>query len=213
MVQCAEGLVCDPNGGVCRTPPQKNDECSIVSDSAIACDPDPALDLFCAGTGSTGRGTCAVAGKMGEACAGAGLPPCTGGLTCNQGGERGLGVCGPPPKAGSPCSLDNACESPARCAGSTGLCTMPGAKAVGEPCNAATDCASLDCSSADGGVCQFSQTRLVTCSGANVNAGATMIQPTFPGRDGGAFDAPGAFDAFRGEDAPTTPGGDGGAHE
>jgi hypothetical protein len=189
---CKVGLICDPQARVCVHPPKEKEECQPGSFVALDCDPDPAMDLFCAGAGFDGRGVCAVAGKEGDACAGSELPPCTGGLACNRGGERGLGLCGPPPKVDEPCSLDNACESPARCVFSTGICTMPGERALGQPCTQDTDCASLACSSRQNGVCQVTPTNIPTCSGANVNRGTSggLIPP-----DGGAFDASFTFDA------------------
>jgi hypothetical protein len=215
---CEEGLICDQGTPRhCRKPPQKDEECSIIPFLQRDCDPNPSLNLICAGTTFNGvDGVCTPAGKMGEACGGSALAPCAGGLACNRGGERGLGVCGPPPKEGEPCSLDESCESPARCALFTGRCTKPGPKALGVPCTDSAECASLACSITGRGVCEITPTGPVVCSGANVNAGAVgSIRPPDGGvifvDGGGFFDAPVFFDV-RGEDVgPPSPFFDGGA--
>src|SRR5262249_61837434 len=100
-------------------------------------DPDPALALSCVPFGNA----CKTPGNEGDPCGGPAIPPCRADLACRPTQSDGIGTCGTPPTSGETCS--DKCASPAVCVG--GVCTPPGAAAIGAPCATAADCASLAC--------------------------------------------------------------------
>src|SRR5262249_6012510 len=119
----ARGLHCDLGTVVCRRYPQAGEPCAFT---VPQCDPDPALALSCVPFGNA----CKTPGNEGDPCGGPAIPPCRADLACRPTQSDGIGTCGTPPTSGETCS--DKCASPAVCVG--GVCTPPGAAAIGAPC-------------------------------------------------------------------------------
>jgi hypothetical protein len=131
---CAAGLRCGLDG-LCRTPGEEGDACSIL--------PDCAPDLTCNLPPDGGEGTCARLDLTGQGDACTGPDECNGDTQCLASVRK---VC-VEPDAGIGCQYDEECRDGEYCAipeGRSGTCTpAPGAT---EPCGNGVACeAGLGC--------------------------------------------------------------------
>ncbi len=147
------GLYCDPTTSTCKTLPGDGQPCLSPLPPGItdACNPDPTLELTCAGTLGTGTsgGTCKAPGKVGDNCA---TLPCAAGLYCNitSAGTGTTEVCATLPTLGQPCAgPEQQCAKPYYCkfnaTTDVSTCTQPAE--LNQDCSAVTCDTGLYCAS------------------------------------------------------------------
>lgn len=184
LIACDGNLICADKR--CRRLPRQGEPCvSLNLNQAAntpACDPSPELGLSCAGRGFNGDGVCQKATPSGGVCSnGGGLPACALPLACiaDNTGDPGLGVCGPPPTAGSPCSADTRCAAPAVCyLDFNPVCVVPGKIRFGGSCMTDLDCLSLNCQATSQPITQDAPGTCVAASALNCSGRGTAFVAT-----------------------------------
>jgi hypothetical protein len=169
LLECEPSSVgnvyCDPDASVCKQLPGDGQPClgdPLPAGVTSRCDPDPALELSCDSSGSTGPGTCRGPAKLGDDCS---QRACARPYFCNP----QTSVCDQPAAAGEDCS-GKPCDTGLYCRSTDRVChaQLPdGAACTGSP---GDECQSGQCSTggAHGALlaCQ-PRTGMAACSGRN----------------------------------------------